>query len=108
MVYEHRKHDGSYPIIGVNTFLNPHADRAPGEIELARSTEDEKQSQLQRLAAFHALHAESSSAWIARLREAVIKDDNVFETIMGAVRHCSLGQISNALYAVGGQYRRNM
>jgi methylmalonyl-CoA mutase len=108
MVYEHRKHDGSYPIIGVNTFLDPHADGVQGEIELARSTEDEKQSQLQRLAAFHVLHAESSPAWIARLREAVIKDDNVFETIMGAVRHCSLGQISNALYAVGGQYRRNM
>ncbi|HEY8856387.1 MAG TPA: fused isobutyryl-CoA mutase/GTPase IcmF, partial [Rugosibacter sp.] len=108
MLYEHRKHDGSYPIIGVNTFLNPHADDAQGEIELARSTEDEKQSQLQRLAAFHALHADSSAAWIARLREAVIKDDNVFETIMGAVRHCSLGQISNALYEVGGQYRRNM
>lgn len=108
MIYEHRKHDGSYPIIGVNTFLNPHADSMQGEIELARSTEDEKQSQLQRLAAFHARHAESSPAWIARLREAVIKDENVFETIMGAVRHCSLGQISNALYEVGGQYRRNM
>jgi len=108
MYYEHRKHDGSYPIIGVNTFLNPRAAGAQGEIELARSTEHEKQSQLQRLAAFHATHADTSQAWIARLREAVIKDENVFEVLMDAVRHCSLGQISNTLYEVGGQYRRNM
>jgi methylmalonyl-CoA mutase len=108
MIYEHRKHDGSYPIIGVNTFLDPHADGSSEEIELARSTEEEKQSQLQRLAAFHALHKDSSAVWIARLREAVIKDENVFATMMEAVRYCSLGQISNALYEVGGQYRRNM
>jgi methylmalonyl-CoA mutase len=108
MAYEQRKHDGSYPIIGVNAFLNPHADDVPGEIELARSTEDEKQSQLRRLAAFHAQHADSAGIWLLRLREAAIQDENIFEAIMGAVRHCSLGQISNALYEVGGQYRRSM
>jgi len=108
MTYEHRKHDGSYPIIGVNTFLNPQTLASQGEIELARSTEEEKQSQLQRLAVFHAQHAESADIWLGCLREAVIQDENVFEVIMDAVRHCSLGQISNALYEVGGQYRRSM
>jgi methylmalonyl-CoA mutase len=108
MTYEQRKHDGSYPIIGVNTFLQPHADDVPVEIELARSTEDEKQSQLRRLAEFQAQHAASSDIWLLRLREAAIRDENIFEVMMGAVRHCSLGQISNALYEVGGQYRRSM
>ena len=108
MHYEHKKHDGSHPIIGVNTFLNPKGSSVAGEIELARSTDDEKQSQLKRLADFHQRHAGESGRWLERLRQAVIEDRNVFEVIMGAVRHCSLGQISNALYEVGGQYRRSM
>ena len=108
MHYEHMKHDGSYPIIGVNTFLNPKGNGVQGEIELARSTEDEKQSQLRRLAEFQARNKEQSALWIARLREAVVKDQNVFAVMMDAVRHCSLGQISNTLYEVGGQYRRSM
>jgi len=108
MHYEHMKHDGSYPIIGVNTFLNPKGNGAQGEIELARSTEDEKQSQLRRLAEFQARNKEQSALWIARLREAVVKDQNVFAVMMDAVRHCSLGQISSTLYEVGGQYRRSM
>jgi len=108
MHYEHMKHDGSYPIIGVNTFLNPKGNGVQGEIELARSTEDEKQSQLRRLAEFQARNKEQSPLWIARLREAVVKDQNVFAVMMDAVRYCSLGQISNTLYEVGGQYRRSM
>ncbi|MBK6638549.1 MAG: methylmalonyl-CoA mutase family protein [Rhodocyclaceae bacterium] len=108
MHYEHKKHDGSLPIIGVNTFLNPKGSGVAGDIELARSTDDEKQSQLARLANFHQRHAGESGLWLERLRQAVIGDRNVFEVIMGAVRHCSLGQISNALYEVGGQYRRSM
>jgi methylmalonyl-CoA mutase len=108
MHYEHMKHDGSYPIIGVNTFLNPKGNGVQGEIELARSTEDEKQSQLRRLAEFQARNKDQSALWIARLREAVVKDQNVFAVMMDAVRHCSLGQISNTLYEVGGQYRRSM
>ena len=108
MHYEHMKHDGSYPIIGVNTFLNPKGNGVQGEIELARSTEDEKQSQLRRLADFQARNKEQSALWIARLREAVVKDQNVFAVMMDAVRHCSLGQISSTLYEVGGQYRRSM
>ena len=108
MHYEHKKHDGSYPIIGVNTFLNPNASAVAGEIELARSSDEEKQSQLRRLADFQTRHAGEAPRWLDRLRQAVIDDRNVFEVLMGAVRNCSLGQISNALYEVGGQYRRNM
>ncbi|MBL8482021.1 MAG: cobalamin-dependent protein [Rhodocyclaceae bacterium] len=108
LYYEHRKHDGSYPIIGVNTFRNPKGDAVAQEIELARSSEEEKQSQLARLAAFHARNQAECPRWIARLKQAVIDNGNVFEVLIDAVRHCSLGQISNALYEVGGKYRRNM
>ncbi|MBL0122665.1 MAG: cobalamin-dependent protein [Betaproteobacteria bacterium] len=108
MHYEHKKHDGSYPIIGVNTFLNPKGSGVSGEIELARSSDEEKQSQLKRLADFQSRHADQSAQWQDQLRKAVIDHENVFEVMMGAVRHCSLGQISSALYEVGGQYRRNM
>jgi methylmalonyl-CoA mutase len=108
MHYEHRKHDGSYPIIGVNTFLNPHGSGVASEIELARSTDDEKQSQLKRLKDFQQRNAAQAEASLAKLRQAVIDNGNVFAVMMEAVRHCSLGQISNALYLVGGQYRRSM
>ncbi|MCC7114804.1 MAG: methylmalonyl-CoA mutase, partial [Burkholderiales bacterium] len=106
--YEHRKHDGSYPIIGVNTFRNPQADLPPQKIELARSTGDEKESQLRRLADFHARHANEATAALAKLKQAAIQDGNVFAELMNAVRVCSLGQITNALFEVGGQYRRSM
>jgi methylmalonyl-CoA mutase len=108
MYYEHQKHDGSYPIIGVNTFRNAHAGAVPQKVELIRSSEDEKQSQLRRLREFHAKHAAASGPMLARLREAVIADRNVFEVLVEAVRVCSLGQITHALFEVGGQYRRNM
>lgn len=108
MHYEMLKHTGEYPIIGVNTFRNPHGDPVPDHIELARSTDDEKQSQLARLAAFHARHADAAPAMLARLQQAVIANGNVFEVLMDAVRCCSLGQITAALFEVGGQYRRSM
>ena len=109
MHYEHMKHDGTYPIVGVNTFRNPHADTAPPQkIELARSSDDEKQSQLQRLAAFHALHAAAAPPAPARLQQVVIANGNVFAELVNTVRVCSLGQITNALFEVGGQYRRSM
>jgi len=108
MVYEHRKHDGSYPIVGVNTFRNPHGDAAPAKIELIRSTEEEKQSQLKRLREFQQRHAREAPAVLERLRQAVMRDENVFAVLMDAVRVCSLGQITHALFEVGGQYRRNM
>lgn len=106
--YEMQKHTGEYPIIGVNTFRNPHGDPVPDHIELARSTEEEKQSQLARLRAFHAAHAHEAPAMLQRLQQAVIDNRNVFEVLMDAVRVCSLGQITEALFAVGGQYRRSM
>jgi methylmalonyl-CoA mutase len=108
MTYEHKKHDGSYPIIGVNTFRSPAADQAPQKIELIRSTAEEKRSQLTRLAEFHARNAAAAPAMLARLQQAVIANDNVFEVLVDAVRVCSLGQITHALFEVGGQYRRNM
>ena len=80
----------------------------PDHIELARSTEEEKQSQLARLADFHARHAVQAPAMLHRLQQAVIDNRNVFEVLMDAVRVCSLGQITHALFEVGGQYRRSM
>ncbi|SNR81305.1 fused isobutyryl-CoA mutase/GTPase IcmF [Blastococcus mobilis] len=109
MLYEHRKHDGSLPIVGVNTFLDPHRDEAPPQpVELARATEAEKQSQLQRLADFHARHADEAPAALARLQQVAMDGGNVFAELMNAVQSCSLGQISDAFFEVGGQYRRNV
>jgi methylmalonyl-CoA mutase len=108
MHYEMLKHTGEYPIVGVNTFRNPHGDAVMDKLELARSTEEEKQSQLKRLADFHTRHAAEAPAMLQRLQQAVIENRNVFEVLMDAVRVCSLGQITSALFAVGGQYRRNM
>ncbi len=108
MHYEMLKHTGELPIIGVNTFRNPHGEVVRDHLELARSTDEEKQSQLKRLNEFHATHADESPAMLKRLQQAVIENLNVFEVLMDAVRVCSLGQITNALFEVGGQYRRNM
>jgi methylmalonyl-CoA mutase len=108
LFYEHKKHDGSLPIIGVNTFRNPAAEAAPQSIELARSSEAEKQSQLERLRKFQARNAAGAPPVLERLRSAVIANGNTFEVLMEAVRACSLGQITGALYEVGGKYRRNM
>ncbi len=108
LYYEHRKHDGSYPIIGVNTFRNPHGDPTPQKLELARSTTEEKESQLKRLADFHRRHAGEAPAALAKLKQTVIQNGNVFAELMSAVRVCSLGQITGALFEVGGQYRRSM
>ena len=108
MHYEMLKHTGELPIIGVNTFRNPHGDAVHDKLELARSTDEEKQSQLQRLNDFHKRHEKEAPAQLKRLQQAVIENKNVFEVLMDAVRVCSLGQITNALFEVGGQYRRNM
>ena len=80
----------------------------PQRIELIRSTEEEKQSQLRRLADFHQRHASECAPMLERLKRAVIEDRNVFEVLTDAVRCCSLGQITHALFEVGGQYRRSM
>jgi len=108
LYYEHKKHDGSYPIVGVNTFRNPHGEALPQKLELIRSTEEEKQSQLKRLREFQRRNEKEAPAMLERLRQAVMRDENVFEVLMDAVRVCSLGQITHALFEVGGQYRRSM
>jgi methylmalonyl-CoA mutase len=108
LYYEHKKHDGSLPLIGVNTFRNPHGDAALETIELARSTDDEKQSQLKRLAEFQQANHGEAPAMQQRLRQAAIDNANLFEVLMDAVRVCSLGQITQTLFEVGGRYRRNM
>jgi methylmalonyl-CoA mutase len=108
MHYEMLKHTGEYPIVGVNTFRNPHGDAVVQSLELARSTEEEKRSQLKRLADFHERHAAEAPAMLQKLQAAVIDNKNVFDVLVEAVRCCSLGQITNALFEVGGQYRRSM
>jgi methylmalonyl-CoA mutase len=107
MLYEHRKHDGSLPLVGVNTFLSDEPE-AEYEIELARSTTEEKESQISRLNRFKEKNAEASSVALQRLRDAAINNENVFEELMNAVRVCSLGQITDTFFEVGGQYRRSM
>ena len=108
--YETLKHTGKMPIIGVNTFRDPHADgeQLSEAIELARATEDEKQSQLKRLADFNKRHEKEAPAALERLQKIALSDHNIFAELMNTVRVCSLGQITRALYDVGGQYRRGM
>jgi methylmalonyl-CoA mutase len=108
MLYETRKHDGSLPIIGVNTFLNPHEEQSATTIPLARSTEEEKQGQLRRLRDFQEAHAEEREAMLTRLRDTALAGGNLFAVLVDAVRVCSLGQITDALFEVGGRYRRSV
>ncbi|WP_148613538.1 fused isobutyryl-CoA mutase/GTPase IcmF [Nocardioides rubriscoriae] len=109
MLYEHRKHDGSLPIVGVNTFLKPDAgDGTPAHVELARATDEEKAGQLQKVRAFQAEHATEAEEALTRLKAAATSDDNVFAVLMDAARVCSLGQVTEAFFEVGGQYRRNV
>jgi len=111
LLYETRKHDGTLPIIGVNTFLAPSGevdDTGHVEVELARSTDDEKQSQLRRLAAFRSRHESERPVALHRLQDAALDGENLFEVLMEAVRACSLGEITHALFDVGGRYRRNV
>jgi methylmalonyl-CoA mutase len=110
--YEVLKHTGDLPVIGVNTFRDPHKPddmfKDDFTIELARSTEEEKASQLKRLADFQRRHAGQAPQALEHLKQVVLDNGNIFGALMEAVRYCSLGQITNALYAVGGKYRRNM
>ena len=108
LYYEHRKHEGTQPIIGVNTFLNPDPVEDTVSMELSRSTEKEKRSQITRLRDFKERHRDHSQQALDRVKKAAISNENIFSELMNAVRYCSLGQISSALYEVGGQYRRNM
>jgi methylmalonyl-CoA mutase len=102
------KHTGEYPIVGVNTFLNKNGSPTILPTEVIRSTTEEKEFQIKTLEAFHARHAEKSAAMLKQLQQVAVKNGNLFAALMETVKYCSLGQITNALYAVGGQYRRNM
>jgi methylmalonyl-CoA mutase len=113
MYYELLKHTGQLPIIGVNTFRDPDADdedflEEPFSLELSRATEEEKQSQLERLRDFERRNKDESPKALERLQHVVLSGGNIFAELMNTVRTCSLGQITKALYEVGGQYRRNM
>ncbi|MDC0761554.1 methylmalonyl-CoA mutase family protein [Brevibacillus sp. AG] len=108
MYYEMKKHTGELPIIGVNTFINPNASEDDYEIELARATEEEKEQQIINLRAFQERHKDVSAAALRRLQEVAMAGENIFAELMETVKVASLGQISGALYEVGGQYRRNM
>ncbi|MBF0237962.1 MAG: methylmalonyl-CoA mutase family protein [SAR324 cluster bacterium] len=108
MYYEHLKHSGEFPIIGVNTFLNPNPQDYGNDLELARSTDEEKESQLVSLEQFHKFHQPEAERELQRLGEACEKNHNLFDVLMDVSQVCSLGQISQKLYRHGGQYRRNM
>ncbi|MBV8496998.1 MAG: methylmalonyl-CoA mutase, partial [Gammaproteobacteria bacterium] len=109
LYYETKKHDGSLPIVGVNTFLSDaDAGEAHREAQLIRSTEEEKQAQVTAVRAFQSRNAARAPGALARLQQSAVNGGNVFAELMECVKVCSLGQISHALYRVGGQYRRNM
>ena len=108
MLYEQRKHDGSLPIIGVNTFKNPEGDEVPATLELARSDDKEKHDQIDRLRRFQQRNSDTCEPALQRLREVALAGGNVFAELMHTVRHASLGQITDALFEVGGKYRRNV
>jgi isobutyryl-CoA mutase len=111
LLYEQRKHDGSLPIVGVNTFRAPGGEATGGpaeRMELARSTEDEKRRCLERCRDFQGRHAAERPAMLDRLRRAALGGDNLFGVLMDAVRCCTLGEITNTLFEVGGRYRRSV
>ena len=108
LYYEHQKHTGEYPIVGVNTFLNKQGSPTIIPNEVIRSTKEEKEQQIDNLHAFWKRNENRSEEMLNRLKTAAIRNENLFEELMETVKYCSLGQITHALYEVGGQYRRNM
>ena len=108
MLYEQRKHDGTLPLVGVNMFRNPDGDATPVTMELARSDDNEKNDQLARLRSFQARNQANSGQALERLRSAALAGENLFAVLMDVVRYCSLGEITDALFDVGGRYRRNV
>ena len=108
LYYETLKHTGEYPIVGVNTFLNKNGSPTILPTEVIRSTTEEKEFQIKTVEAFYTRHAKESAAKLKNLQAVAVANGNLFAELMETVKYCSLGQITNALYAVGGQYRRNM
>jgi methylmalonyl-CoA mutase len=108
LYYESKKHDGSLPLVGVNTFLPPDGHGEVGAIELMRSSESERDQQVANVETFRNTHAEEARPLLRKLQQVARDRKNTFEALMEAARVCSLGSISHALYDVGGEYRRNM
>jgi methylmalonyl-CoA mutase len=108
LFYEHQKHTGEFPIVGVNTFLSKNGSPTIIPAEVIRSTTGEKEFQINALNTFKQRHADKSDEALKRLQQVAIQNGNLFEELMETVKHCSLGQITHALFEVGGQYRRSM
>jgi isobutyryl-CoA mutase len=108
MHYEMQKHNGTLPIVGVNTFLDPNGSPTITPAEVIRSTDDEKRAQVENVRAFQVRNAEAAEVALAQLQQTALDGGNIFASLMEAAKVCSLGQLSQALYTVGGQYRRNM
>lgn len=108
MYYETLKHNGELPIVGVNTFLDPAGSPTILPAEVIRSTDDEKRAQVDNCHLFQERNKDAADLALADLQAAALANENVFESLMEAAKVCSLGQMTHALYAVGGKYRRNM
>ncbi len=108
MYYESLKHSGKYPVIGVNTFLSREGSPTIRPKEVIRATEDEKEQQIKTLKLLHQSMDSNSQQQLQKLKQKALKGENLFDELMETSKYCSLGQITHALYEVGGQYRRNM
>ena len=109
LYYEHKKHDGSLPIVGINTFVDTSKGTEEQQnAELRRATPAEKQSQIDSVQSFQQQHADEAEAALVRLQEVALAGENLFAELMRTVRVATLGQITRALYDVGGEYRRNL
>ena len=108
LYYETLKHTGEFPIIGVNTFLSSKGSPTVLPKEVIRATEEEKEYQITMVEGLQKAHAEQSTAWLKTLQAAAVKNENMFAVLMEATKYCSLGQLTEAMFEVGGQYRRNM
>jgi len=108
LYYEHMKHTGELPVVGVNTFLNKKGSPTTIPNEVIRSTNEEKEQQIQNLQEFWKRNEANSENELKKLKEVAVNNGNLFAQLMETVKYCSLGQITHALYEVGGQYRRNM
>ena len=108
MLYESRKHNGELPIVGVNTFLKNNKSSTVIPAEIIRSTDEEKKWQVENLNDFKKINASKSAETLEKLKQTALRNENLFSCLMETVKYCSLGEITHALYEVGGQYRRNM
>ncbi|HET7626982.1 MAG TPA: methylmalonyl-CoA mutase family protein, partial [Bacillales bacterium] len=108
LFYEMKKHNGDLPIIGVNSFINPNPPEEEEEVQLTRATKEEKDGQIRNLRKFQDARKDRTQEVLDRLKRTALENGNIFAELMETVKYASLGQITNALYEVGGKYRRNM